>query len=252
MNFLTRFAALTLLLTLGTATVDADPATPPSMLQLSSGERQVVLLELYTSEGCSSCPPADRWISHLTDDPRLWRKVVPLSFHVDYWDWIGWSDRFADPDYSERQRQHVREGNARVVYTPGFFANGKEWRGFFDGDPLEVRTPRAGDLSLMVSDRDVNVRFSPLMAVTDDAQVYVALLGMDLQTQVGAGENHGKTLQHDFVVLSLKRRKMQHDAGTLQAELRLPRDRKNATAIAAWVATDDSQRPLQAVGGYLP
>ncbi len=66
-------------------------------LHLASGDTRVNLLELYTSEGCSSCPPADRWLSGLRQDPRLWRQLVPVAFHVDYWDGIGWPDRFASP-----------------------------------------------------------------------------------------------------------------------------------------------------------
>jgi hypothetical protein len=73
-------------------------------LQLDSGERQVTLLELYTSQGCSSCPPAERWLNTYIDNNKLWREVVPVAFHVDYWDYIGWQDTFAAAAYGERQR----------------------------------------------------------------------------------------------------------------------------------------------------
>ena len=230
----------------------AQPAAMEEPLRFSSGDRQVTLLELYTSEGCSSCPPADRWVSRLAEDPRLWRDVVPLSFHVDYWDWIGWQDRFADPEFSERQRRHIREGNARVVYTPGFFANGEEWRGFFEHEPLGASMPPAGALTVMLSDRDVSVRFDPLKLSGDVLKVNVALLGMGLESQVVAGENRGRTLQHDFVVLSLKIRNLDAVSNSMQAELRLPRGPfEDATAIAAWITDEHSLHPLQAVGGYL-
>ena len=71
----------------------ANHATAAS-LTLSSQEQRTTLIELYTSEGCSSCPPADRWLSRLKDDPRLWKQIVPLAFHVDYWNYLGWRDRF--------------------------------------------------------------------------------------------------------------------------------------------------------------
>ena len=97
-------------------------------LKLDSGNSRVALVELFTSEGCSSCPPADRWMSQLKDDKRLWKQVVPVAFHVDYWDYIGWPDRFATPEYSERQKNHRRLGNVYSVYTPGFLVNGREWQ----------------------------------------------------------------------------------------------------------------------------
>ena len=96
---------------------------------IESGPRQVTLVELYTSEGCSSCPRADRWISHFVDSSDLWQRVVPLSFHVDYWDYLGWKDRFSKPEFSKRQRNHKKTGNVPAVYTPGTLVNGKEWRG---------------------------------------------------------------------------------------------------------------------------
>ena len=95
---------------------------------ISSSNTQVSLLELYTSEGCSSCPLADRWVSSLKDDPKLWKEFIPLSFHVDYWDYIGWKDRFASPAYSRRQKQYAQQGAVSTVYTPGFLNNGQEWR----------------------------------------------------------------------------------------------------------------------------
>jgi hypothetical protein len=97
-------------------------------LVIQSPEGRVSLLELYTSEGCSSCPPADRWLSTLRDDPRLWRLVVPVAFHVDYWDYLGWRDRFADPAHAERQRTLAGQGLLSTVYTPGLVLDGKEWR----------------------------------------------------------------------------------------------------------------------------
>jgi hypothetical protein len=244
-------SALFALLTLGAADAAfADSANPA--IKLASGERQVTLVELYTSEGCSSCPPADRWMSGLLDDPRLWREVVPVKFHVDYWDWIGWQDRFADPAWSERQRQHVRDGNGDVVYTPGFFANGREWRGFFSRESLEAARPEVGDLSVRIHGRDVTAQFAPSGNVSSDRlMLHVAVLGMDLQSSVSAGENRGKVLPHDFVVLGLSRRAMVREKNQHQAELRLPPASKDATAVAAWITEGDSLVPLQAAGGFL-
>ena len=111
-----------------------------------SGKARGHLVELFTSEGCSSCPLADRWLSTLERDNRLWKSVFPIAFHVDYWDYIGWPDRFAVPRHSHRQREHRGLGNVYSVYTPGFVVAGREWRGWFDGDQLPVvRTQRRTD-----------------------------------------------------------------------------------------------------------
>src|SRR6059036_3501 len=84
------------------------------------GPQRAQLLELYTSEGCSSCPPAEAWLSKLKDAPGLWRDFVPIAFHVDYWDSLGWKDPFAIKAYSERQRDYAASWRSRSVYTPGF------------------------------------------------------------------------------------------------------------------------------------
>ena len=82
------------------------PASKPTAQTITSGPACASLLELYTSEGCSSCPPAEAWLSNLTTDARLWTDVVPVAFHVDYWDYLGWDDVFACADFSERQRDY--------------------------------------------------------------------------------------------------------------------------------------------------
>ncbi|MCB1738986.1 MAG: DUF1223 domain-containing protein, partial [Gammaproteobacteria bacterium] len=115
---------------------DRPGSAQPQSIHVNSGPRQVALLELFTSEGCSSCPPADRWLSGLIDDPRLWRELVPVAFHVDYWDYLGWPDRFASREFSRRQRDHARSGGLSQVYTPGVVLNGAEWRGWHRGRPL--------------------------------------------------------------------------------------------------------------------
>src|SRR5271154_4189044 len=89
-------------------------------IEFHSPERQVALLELYTSEGCSSCPPAETWLSGLKDAPGLWSNFVPLAFHVDYWDYLGWKDKWANQQFSERQRDYASLWAAKNIYTPEF------------------------------------------------------------------------------------------------------------------------------------
>jgi hypothetical protein len=118
-----------------------------------SSDHQTALLELYTSEGCSGCPPAEAWLSQLKNLPRLWKDFVPVAFHVDYWDYLGWRDPWATKGFSERQRSYAQPWGSDSVYTPGFVLNGKEWgagSGLNDG-PL-ASTTRGGMLKVTSPD----------------------------------------------------------------------------------------------------
>ena len=114
--------AITLILTL--AWTPALLAKPADCVAISPSTR-TALVELYTSEGCNSCPPADRWLSRQTE--REWdaRQVVALAFHVDYWDRLGWKDRFAQPAFSARQRALAAQQGSRTVYTPQVLVSGR-------------------------------------------------------------------------------------------------------------------------------
>ena len=127
---LPRPLALLTLLTLS-VTPTAQVTAEGDGQRIESPAHRVALVELFTSEGCSSCPPADRWLSELKHDERIWDRLVPVAFHVDYWDYIGWPDRFATKAFGERQRNYARGGNVASVYTPGFVVHGEEWRGWF-------------------------------------------------------------------------------------------------------------------------
>jgi hypothetical protein len=223
-------------------------------LTLRGGARQVSLLELYTSEGCSSCPPADRWLSGLKDDPRLWRQLVPVAFHVDYWDYLGWKDRFASPVYSARQRAYAESRLIRGVYTPGLILNGAEWRGWFLRPELRLETGEAlGELTLQVDARQVQARFVTGQDAPGALRVQVAVLGFGLSTAVKDGENEGRTLTHDFVVLGYTEAPLTLTEAGYGARLDLPTAGAGAPrqALAAWVSAPNDPRPLQAVGGWL-
>ncbi len=224
-------------------------------LQLASPAERVTLLELYTSEGCSSCPPADRWLSGLRDDPRLWHAVVPVAFHVDYWDAIGWPDRFASADHSRRQRAYVQAGHAGSVYTPGFVVDGREWRGWFVGGTPEIGGGApAGVLALEVDGARIDASYTPADDGAGPLELHVVRLGFGLVTEVGAGENAGRTLRHDFLVLDHRRAPLEQAGGVFKARLESPRPDIVAErhAVAAWVASRHDPTPLQAVGGWLP
>jgi len=221
-------------------------------LEFSSTPEQVSVVELFTSEGCSSCPPADRWLSSLKQDPDLWHRFVPLAFHVDYWDYIGWRDRFASPQCSARQRSYARRGGVSTVYTPGFIVNGREWRGWFHGAKQPESNTKIGTLTVVNENDSVTVSFSPV----DDRGRYdanVALLGANLASEITAGENHGRQLKHDFVVLRQQQFELSPDGGnhTGRIELEGPDDGPEPAAIAAWVTEHGRLTPLQATGAWL-
>jgi len=181
---------------------------------VESGARRVALLELYTSEGCDSCPPADRWVSALPGRGLDPARVVTLGFHVDYWNYLGWSDPFAKADYSARQRVASQRNRATVVYTPQLLLNGADYRrGIFkDGiaDRVNgVNQERPGariSLKLTSGSAALSVQGAavvPEVSRREDAQAFIALYENRLLTAVASGENRGKQLRHDFVVRAL-------------------------------------------------
>jgi len=238
---------LSLLLLVSSSAI-ADPT-----LLLDSGEERVRLIELYTSEGCYSCPPADRWMSGLKEDPRLWREVVPVSFHVDYWDYIGWPDRFASPEYSSRHRNYRLKGTVSSVYTPGLILDGMEWQAWFRNKRIPDNATRPGGrLRVAVEDETAKATYRSKEekgAIT----LHLAILGFSLSTEVGAGENDGKRLEHDFVVLGYDSRPMiaQGNSHMLDMPLPEPRFPSARAALAVWTTVDDDPRPVQATGGWL-
>jgi hypothetical protein len=112
-------------------------------LKWTSGSHHVALLEVYSSQGCSSCPPAQKWVNQFTESDLLWDQVIPMVFHVNYWDYIGWKDPFATEYFSQRQRALKSNNLIQSVYTPGFVVDGKEWKGWFQGRPVPRASPSA-------------------------------------------------------------------------------------------------------------
>ncbi|MGJ8619332.1 MAG: DUF1223 domain-containing protein [Methylophilaceae bacterium] len=176
-----------------------------------SGEKTIPLLELYTSEGCSSCPPADKWISQIKHGSN---ELTPLAFHVDYWDYIGWKDQFSKAEYSDRQRKTAAFGGAGFVYTPQFVFNGRDFKGW-DNSRLNTAINQSQKLAsranltldaMSAEDGSITLKASA-EAVSPDvikkADVYVALYENGLVTNVKAGENVGRELRHDYVVRQL-------------------------------------------------
>ena len=223
-------------------------------LVFESAEAPATLVELFSSEGCSSCPPAEAWVSALKARPDLWKSVVPVVFHVDYWDNLGWPDRFASRAFTERQRRYANAWRTDSVYTPGFVVNGLEWRGWFDHEPPPApKSAKVGKLRMTLRDGGhLDIVFTPFGAAPKSAQVEVALLGGDLASDVRRGENSGRRLLHDFVVLHLGTAILGSEGNHLTATLSLPeKSIALSNALAAWITTGDDRTPVQATGGWL-
>ncbi|MEW8352261.1 MAG: DUF1223 domain-containing protein [Candidatus Thiodiazotropha sp.] len=242
-----------LLLTAGLMAT-AAASLPIQALTLQSPAQRVHLLELYTSHGCSSCPPADAWLRGLESHPGLWRELIPLAFHVDYWDGLGWPDRFASPAFSQRQRDYRRGGAIRSVYTPGFVLNGREWRQWFYRPELDLKAnERVGTLTLeLEAGSGAKLRFEPEPRLAqNDFVAHLAILGFGLSSKIGGGENRGRTLDESFVVLS-------HDKSAAgRGEWRFAWPQFSAAeserlAVVAWLTRPGSTQQVQAVGGWLP
>jgi len=223
-------------------------------LTFRSGESAATLVELFTSQGCSSCPPAEKWFSSFKADPNLWKNIVPIAFHVDYWDHLGWVDRFASVKFTERQRRYADLWKTESVYTPGFAVAGKEWRGYFSGSSIPAANARVGILQIAFApDNALSATFTPNQSSTHGFVFEAALLGCDRETDVAFGENKGKKLHHDFVVLQLANGSMTSRDGRWTGELKFPpmTQPTKANAVAAWVLPADGYEPVQATGGWI-
>ena len=206
-----RTMAVTLISAMSLMAGNVSAASCSGPQRVSSGPATVSVAELYTSEGCDSCPPADKWFSSLNVKKD---GVVPLAFHVDYWDYIGWKDRFANAAFGERQRESVRRQGGRTSYTPQVMVNGQDQRIWSDQSrfnsslqALTARTPRANlalEFTTVATGLDIALTAAlPHIPDRADAVVFIAIVENNLSNRVTAGENRGVTLKHDHVVRAL-------------------------------------------------
>jgi hypothetical protein len=214
---------------------------------LESGEAQTTLVELYTSEGCSSCPPAEAQFARLRDDPRLWKEIVPVAFHVDYWDNLGWPDRFASASFAQRQKDYAALWRAGTIYTPQFVRNGH--------DVTQKRDASAnpGVLRVNVSpDGSVTIAFRPTKQPADRLEANLVPLAGGVVSDVRRGENAGRKLAHEFVALDLLSVPMELEKGVWSAKAALPeKTEAPIAALAVWVHAKGDPTPIQATGGWL-
>jgi hypothetical protein len=206
-------------------------------VQFQSAERRAALLEVFTSEGCSSCPAGESWLSHLKEAPGLWNDFVPVAFHVDYWDYLGWRDRWASKEFSDRQRAYIQSWGGDRLYTPGFVLYGKEWRGWSDRNGVSARSGiKAGVLK--VTSEDANhwqASFAPAVPGATSYELHAALLVSGL-------------------ALTLIQERLTSQKDGFQGMFTLdpePKVREGQLALAVWVTHSGQLEPVQAVGGWL-
>lgn len=217
------------------------PATAPAQTcEARAADQPPAVVELYTSEGCSSCPPADRWLSSLKGRSD----VLALAFHVNYWDRLGWPDRFATQEITQRQHDLAQSTGSSYVYTPQVVHNGRDLRQW-SGSALNRLPASKVALAMKREGNTVTANIGPSAARLAG---YWAVLEDGHVSRVRAGENAGETLKHDHVVTAYK----PVGAWTAREQAKTATlDLPPATAAArrvVFVVTDAvSQKPLQAL-----
>ncbi|EKM29862.1 MULTISPECIES: DUF1223 domain-containing protein [Vibrio] len=204
------------------------------------------VIELFTSEGCSSCPPADKYLSTFQSNPDLWEKYIPVAYHVDYWDYLGWKDKFAKPEFSQLQRLYRAYGAVGSVYTPAFVVDSEEWRGFFNWRKRVLPSNdnvKAQSLTLERSGNQFSLRFEE----KGSYDATIVFLSSNETTPVKRGENRGKVLEHDFVALE----KQQGRSKSGEWTFKLNQPINNIDAVAAWVTEPGTFNRVQTVAGEI-
>jgi hypothetical protein len=208
--------------------------------EVRSAAQPPARVELYTSEGCSSCPPADRWLTGLKGR----NDVIALAFHVNYWDRLGWPDRFATAAITERQHQLAQTSGSSYVYTPQVVMNGRDLRNW---GSASIARPPASKVALSMK-REGNTVTANVGAGSERLAGYWAVLEDGHSTRVKAGENSGETLKHDHVVTLYKPVEAWAGKDDKQWSLALPPASGGAARRVVFVVTDAaSQRPVQAL-----
>lgn len=250
-----RHLILSVILAFGASASFAQGQDSSTQKLFKSAGKPVQFIELYTSQGCYSCPPAERWLNKFAGSPKLWDGLIPINLHVDYWDYLGYEDPFALSDFSTRQRRYERLGHTSNVATPGFVVNGEGWNGWFWGRSV----PRAsklegGELTLATKQGSYQLAYQSEKHSTEGLEAHVAILGFGIETDIPNGENAGKTLKHDFVVVGYQRAKLTQQGGAWHQQISKPKlvdTPMSRQAVVAWVTANNDPKPLQVTAGWL-
>ncbi|MCE2747012.1 MAG: DUF1223 domain-containing protein [Burkholderiales bacterium] len=226
----------------------------------TSPAERVLVAELYTSEGCSSCPPADRWLSSQLSTPERAKNILALSFHVDYWNYIGWGDPYSKKQFTERQYAHRRAGNVSQIYTPQYVFSNREVRRWGQAGVVpqrlaamqEDKAPVDLNVSLerkKANQVEIKIKTEWLDERYSSGRVFLALYEDNLSQQVKAGENRGELLKHDRVVRHLSEAKKVSPTSKVQMfSHTLPADwNQSNVGLGVIVENDESNTVLQAL-----
>lgn len=225
-------------------------------LVLETAATQNTMVELYTSEGCNSCPPAEHFLNNFKTSDELWKRIIPMAFHVDYWDYIGWKDQYAQAAFGQRQRNYAKFQRRSTVYTPAFFINGTNWRpGLLSYKMPGNKHQQTGALKVTLTKDHLTAQYNPANKKQSAYKLNVALLGTGIITDIKAGENEGRKSMHEFVVLNHQ----QFSSHDLKWDTRwspLTQQVKSLSvpgyAVAIWVNNIENPFPVQATGSFLP
>jgi hypothetical protein len=240
------------------ASLAAVPVDAATACHATSAPLARPLIELYTSEGCDSCPPADRWLASHFGAGAAPSPAIALAFHVDYWDRLGWIDRFAKAEYTARQYAAMHANGASFVYTPQILLQGHDfadWRSAGTTPIDEAAHANAGaTIALDAAPGAGDVVVHAVARIVDggqasDAALFVAYADSGLVSEVEAGENRGRQLRHDHVVRALRRAAPSAADGRIEATLTLPApaERGRHPQIVAFVQRERSGDVLQAL-----
>lgn len=219
-----------------------------------SKENKVNIIELYTSEGCSSCPRADEWLSKLKANEKVFTEFIPMAFHITYWDFIGWKDSFADKMYDSRQRYYANKvWKNNSVYTPQFIINSKEYKRWFKTKSFPIFKKEYGGKLKVNYDKNI-LKINYQNKKIKDKKIYLnmAILGFDYKINIKKGENKYKTLEHDFVVIKhiQKFAKIENNKLNVNINNFFNKEDNRQYALVVWLSSYDSEI-LQATGGYI-
>ena len=219
-----------------------------------SGFKHVQLVELYSSESCSSCPPADEWISNLEKKPGLWTQFVPAVFHVTYWNQLGWQDQLSSDLMTKRQQNLTDLWHTPSMYTPSVIVDGSESRDWRKQDLVKSAISQSQAKitikQLKENSYQIEIELDKKSLNPPKYKVRVAQLGMGLESFIEAGENEGRHLKHNFVILDWKDQNLMK-AKVLQFDFKAPKQKVSKLAIIAWLEEVGNPTPLQAAGGFL-
>ena len=226
-----------------------QPAT--KHLISTSGPNRLQMLELYSSESCSSCPPADEWVATLKDNPELWKTFVPVVFHVDYWNYLDWKDELSTHQMTQRQIDLSNKWSHASVYTPGFILNGKEFKNWRQKVIPQIQKDESYNLSVYeTAKNEFSIEILRPLKLSKNLVVRMAVLGFGLESNITSGENKGRNLHHDFVVLDWQSKKPTLDSN-VTFRFTQPTQKYKKLAAVVWVEDPASPEPLQVAGGYL-